>query len=693
MTKKTYTERRFLRNLEKAWAFIEGVVNRFAKSDFNPLYHLGTLTIFMLVLLIVTGTYLTLIYRPGLDVAYATVEKIDSHWFGSLMRSVHRYASDAMILLTILHLVKMFVSDKFWGQRWLAWTSGWIMLAVTWLVGTMGYWLVWDQRAQWMTEYMMQTLGGTSGLTYVAADIESRTFSNFVIILFLHVFLPLIGFLGIYIHGLRLSRARWWSPRWASIQAVVGLVVLSLIKPTQSFAPADLSTLVESVPMDAYYLGFLPLIDKVGNVVFWGLAILLGGSLFLLPWLASGRDLGPALVTDAKCTGCVLCYAECPYDAIRMVQRDDDSGYQKLAVINAAQCTGCGICAGTCPTDAIHLQGGYNSEQTFNAVRGAVRREVKEGHPVTVVFASQRAMALGGLPDPLLPVGEGPGMREKAHVAVTGWDGNEAARVVTAVLPSVGAVNIEWIKSLLNGEGARDVVIVSHPYDDSLNREDAHWILNRLHLRPALVTEGLHWLEVTPGDARTVAKFLDQLHNNGAQIKKTAPILPPVKGRDKLVPSLVSALIGTLVLFGLFALALPLDVTAGMSAAEKSALRVAVDAKGKVQLANIPEGVTLPEGADPAKIFGGGHYPMSVRVLVDGVTILDETYKPSGISGNGRISALEFLEIEPGVHQVEVWVKDDADEFRAAFSGEVVFEQGRVLILAYDEARDVFVLR
>ncbi len=686
MTKKTYIERRFMRKLERGWALIEGVVNRFAKSDFNPLYHLGTLTIFMLIVLIATGVYLTIIYRPGMDVAYATIDKIDSNWFGSLMRSVHRYASDAMILLTILHLIKMFVADRFWGQRWLAWTSGWIMLAMIWLVGTMGYWLIWDERAQWMTEYMMQTLAGTSGLTYVATDIASRTFSNFVIILFLHVFFPIIGFLGIYIHGLRLSRARWWSPRWVSIQALVGLIVLSLIKPVQSFAPADLSTLVKSVPTDTLFLGLLPMIDVMGNVIFWGLMVLVCGSLFLLPWLASGRDDGPALVTDPKCTGCVLCYAECPYDAIRMAPRTDDSGYQKLAIINTVQCTACGICVGACPTDAIDLKGGYSGEQTFNAIRGALHREVKDGHIVTVLFASQRAKALGGLPANL-SVGE-----EKARVAVAGWGEADAARVVTAVLPSIGAVNIEWIKSLHN-EGARDVVIASHPYDDSMNREDAHWILNRLHLRPALVTKELHWLEATPGDARTVARFLDDLHSDDLQSKKTVPVLPPVKERNKLMPSLVSALIGTVLLFGLFALALPLDVKAGMSAAENSALRIAVDAKGKVALAKIPEGVALPEGADPEKIFGGTHYPMSVRVIVDGTTILDETYKPSGISGNGRISALEFLKIEPGSHQVEIWIEDDSNEFRSAFSDEINFEKGRVLILAYDDKSDMFVLR
>jgi len=341
------------------------------------------------------------------------------------------------------------------------------------------------------------------------------------------------------------------------------------------------------------------------------------------------------------------------------------------------------------------LKGGYSGEQTFNAVKGALHRETKDGHPVTVVFTTQRALSLGGLPSSLLPQGEGLGVRadskENTHVAVSSWGESDAARVVTAVLPSVGAVNIEWIKSLLNGEGARDVVIVSHPYDDNLNREDTHWILNRLHLRPALVTEGLHWLDATPGDSKTVTKFLDDLHSG--IVERVAPVLPPVKERNQLVPSVVSALIGTVFLFGLFALALPADVKTGMSAANESALRIAVDARGKVDVADIPEGVTLPEGADVEKIFGGTHFPMSVRVIVDGDVLLDEVFKPSGISGNGRISALKFTEIESGTRQVEVWLKDDSDEYRLVFSGDVEFEKGKVFILEYDEQNDMFLLR
>jgi len=683
MAKKNYTERSSMRKLERWWALLEGMVNRFTKSDFNPLYHLGTLSIFMLIVLIATGVYLTIIYRPGADVAYATIEKIDSTWFGSLMRSVHRYASDAMIVIIILHITKVFVTDRFWGQRWLAWTSGWIMLAMTWLAGTFGYWLVWDQRAQWMTEFMMQNIAGASGLTYIAKNLAARTFSNFVIILFLHVFVPIITFFFINIHSLRLSRARWWTPRWAALQALAGLIILSLLRPAVSYAPADLSTMVQSVPVDSFYLALLPLSDMWGNVIFWGLAVLVSGSLFLLPWLSPGRDLGPAIINDPKCTGCVLCYAECPYDAIRMVSRDDDSGYHKLAVINASQCTGCGICIGACPVDAIDLEGGYNGDQTFNAVKGALNSELKNGHAVTVMFTSMRAKTLGGLPKSL-NVSD-----DKVQVGVTSWGGKEPARVVTAVLPSVGAVNIEWVKQL-HAEGAHNVVIASHPYDDSLNREDTHWILNRLHLRPALATDELHWLEVTPGDSRTIEKFLDDLHNGGGQ---EATVLPSVKGRNKFIPSVVSALIGTLIMFGISVLALPFDIPTGMSASDGSALRIAVDTKGKVEQPDIPEGVTLPEGADPAKIFGGEHYPMSVRVVVDGVEILNDTYQPSGVSGNGRIAALEFLEIESGSHQVEVMVKDDSSDYRTLYADKIDFEKGKVRILEYDEKADVFVLR
>jgi ferredoxin len=437
--------------------------------------------------------------------------------------------------------------------------------------------------------------------------------------------------------------------------------------------------------MDAFYLGFLPLIDLWGNLIFWGLAILVGGSFFLLPWLASGRNPGPASVIDPKCTGCNICYAECPFDAIRMNDRNDSSGYHKLAIINSMQCTGCGICVGACPTDAIDLKGGYSGEQVFGAVKGALSQEKQNGNPVTVLFASHRDEALGGLPVEL-------NVSKDAPVSVATIGGEEAARVITAVLPSISAVNIEWIKTL-HTAGVRDVVLLSHPYDDGVYREDAHWILTRLHSRPALITKEVHWLETTPGNSKTVSSFLNDLHRSETQAKKITPVLPPVKERNKLIPSIVSALIGTVLLFGIFALAIPLDVPVGMSAADGSAIRVALDLKGKISVAAIPPGMTLPEGADAEKIFGGEHYPVSIVVVMDGETILEETYQPSGIGGNGRISALEFLAIPSGSHQIEMRLKDDENDYRVVYSDTLALSVGQVVVFSYDDKSDVVIVR
>ena len=123
-----YTTRRFLRILEKGWSRVERLVNRMSTAapvvqSLNPFYHLGTLIIFLLVILTVTGAYLTILYRPGSERAYASVALISANWFGSLMRTSHRYAGDALIIVAFLHAWKMFISDRFWGSRWFTWIS------------------------------------------------------------------------------------------------------------------------------------------------------------------------------------------------------------------------------------------------------------------------------------------------------------------------------------------------------------------------------------------------------------------------------------------------------------------------------------------------------------------------------------------------------------------------------------------
>ena len=326
-----YADRKLLRALEKAWSTLEKWLNRATTSQFNPLYHLGTLGIFLLVIITITGIYLTIFYRPGTEAAYESVERISSTALGSLMRSIHRYASNGLLVVALLHALKTFISDRFWDSRWLAWVSGWLLFVFSWLIGTMGYWLVWDLRAQWLTEYLIDTARSAVALTFLGTNVAAATFVIFVIVLFLHIFLPLAILLLVIVHVLRLMRARVWSPRWVMVLSLLALVLVSIWKPTTSAPEADLNRLIQSVELDFWYMSFLPVLDRLG-IGFWlllGLAIV---ALSSLAWIYKGKDVGPVIVIDQNCTGCALCSIECPYRAIEMHHRDaETSDYDSRA--------------------------------------------------------------------------------------------------------------------------------------------------------------------------------------------------------------------------------------------------------------------------------------------------------------------------------------------------------------------------
>ena len=56
----------------------------------------------------------------------------------------------------------------------------------------------------------------------------------------------------------------------------------------------------------------------------------------------------PANVDKEKCTGCETCVAECPSEAISMVD--------EKANVDSEACIDCGVCVDACPEEAISLE-------------------------------------------------------------------------------------------------------------------------------------------------------------------------------------------------------------------------------------------------------------------------------------------------------------------------------------------------
>jgi len=128
------------------------------------------------------------------------------------------------------------------------------------------------------------------------------------------------------------------------------LLVLSFIKPAVSQAPADLSIVPTIIDLDWFYLAAYPLFDKIPGLVMWAIA---GGAtlfLLLLPWLPPRRREAVPVVDLDNCNGCGRCVEDCPFTAVILQRRTDETAFSEEAVVKPDLCTSCGICVGACPT-------------------------------------------------------------------------------------------------------------------------------------------------------------------------------------------------------------------------------------------------------------------------------------------------------------------------------------------------------
>jgi quinol-cytochrome oxidoreductase complex cytochrome b subunit len=124
-------------------------------------YYLGGMTLFLFGIQVVTGTLLALYYKPTPETAYDSVKYITSVVeFGWLIRSVHHWAANLMIICLVLHLARVFVQGAYKYPRELTWIMGVGLLAATIGFGFTGYLLPWDQRAFWATVVGTEIAGG-----------------------------------------------------------------------------------------------------------------------------------------------------------------------------------------------------------------------------------------------------------------------------------------------------------------------------------------------------------------------------------------------------------------------------------------------------------------------------------------------------------------------------------------------------
>lgn len=454
--------------LKVLWLMLERVINGVTTSAYNPFYYLGAVSIFFLWVILVSGVYLFLFYSITARGAYASVEYLTvNQWYlGGVMRSLHRYASDGLIITMLLHAARCFTLDRYKHWRWIAWVSGVVIAWTIWIGGIFGYWMVWDEKAKLVASLSARLLeavpifGLPLSLNFVRP--ENLTDQLFYIVLFIHFSTIFFLFILILIHIMRITKSVINPPKAVAYGLLIMLLLLSFIKPATSAPAAELKRLTQVVPFDWFYMTIFPLLKVMSARSLWLFIVAMTLIAGAVPWLTRSRRAPAVKLTLSNCTGCELCMEDCPYQAIQMRKRTDGMSYPLEAVITDKRCASCGICVGSCDYKALNLP-----DITEDSVKSEIRRLASElnasPHEKRVmVFVCAKGAWLDGQLD-----GRG------------GLKGHDWARVVS--VPCIGMVQPSMLAiPFEKGAALEGVYVAGCAQGDCDYRRGNEWFSSRL---------------------------------------------------------------------------------------------------------------------------------------------------------------------------------------------------------------------
>jgi ubiquinol-cytochrome c reductase cytochrome b subunit len=138
----------------------EHVTEYYAPKNFNVWYYFGALSLFVLVLQLVTGIFLTMNYKPSAADAFGAVEYImrDVEW-GWLIRYLHSTGASAFFVVVYLHMFRALMYGSYKAPRELLWLLGMGIYLVLMAEAFMGYLLPWGNMSFWGAQVIVSLFG------------------------------------------------------------------------------------------------------------------------------------------------------------------------------------------------------------------------------------------------------------------------------------------------------------------------------------------------------------------------------------------------------------------------------------------------------------------------------------------------------------------------------------------------------
>jgi quinol-cytochrome oxidoreductase complex cytochrome b subunit len=127
---------------------------------FTHTFGLGGSGLVLFLLLTFSGALKMLVYQPGAGAAHDSVLALERDvLFGGLVRGVHYWSANLLIVVVLLHTARVLLTGGFHGARQFNWVIGCTLLACVLAFNFTGYLLPWDQLSYWAVTIVTAMLG------------------------------------------------------------------------------------------------------------------------------------------------------------------------------------------------------------------------------------------------------------------------------------------------------------------------------------------------------------------------------------------------------------------------------------------------------------------------------------------------------------------------------------------------------
>ncbi|WRC94135.1 cytochrome bc complex cytochrome b subunit [Helicobacter pylori] len=182
-------------------------------KNINFLWAMGVILLTLFGVLVVSGIFLLMYYKPDAKMAFDSVNFtiMQEVAYGWLWRHMHATAASMIFVIIYIHMFVGIYYGSYKKGREMIWISGMVLFVVFSAEAFSGYMLPWGQMSYWAAAVITNLFGG---IPFIGADVVEWIRGNYVVadstltrFFMLHVFLlpiAIILLVGVHFYSLRI---------------------------------------------------------------------------------------------------------------------------------------------------------------------------------------------------------------------------------------------------------------------------------------------------------------------------------------------------------------------------------------------------------------------------------------------------------------------------------------------------------